>query len=254
MIYLRKYATLTVAGTTAIVIPITKFGSTRWAKGVDWTPAAGDVKIQIDGGAVANVVNLPTAIAFGNTAMWQFIPTAAELTGKHIKVAVSDNGVAVEDDGFIIETFGNAAAFYQADVSANAIPANTTQLMGTSLSEGAAGRLATAFTTLFNVATPVLTAASVNQTGDAFARLGAPAGASTAADIAAIFTTAIAESYRANGAVGTPAQLLYELLSFLTEKVKTGTALQGKKLDHSTNGPAWTLNDATNPTSITRAS
>jgi hypothetical protein len=37
----------------------------------------------------------------------------------------------------------------------------------------AAGRLAGSFSTLLNVATPVLTVASVNQTGDSFARIGA---------------------------------------------------------------------------------
>ena len=36
---------------------------------------------------------------------------------------------------------------------------------------------------LFDVASPVLTAASVNQTGDSYARLGAPAGASVSADV-----------------------------------------------------------------------
>jgi hypothetical protein len=253
MIYLRKYNTLTVTGTTAIVIPITKFGSTRWAKGADWTPSAGDVKIRIDAAAAVNVTNLPTAKAMGNTAVWEFILVAAELVGKQIEVTCSDNGVAIEDDGFVVETYGNAAAMYQADISANALPSNAVSVMGTSLTESVTGRVAGAFSHLFDVATPNLTAAMINQTGDAFARLGAPAGASVSADIAALFTTALAESYRTNGAVGTPAQLLYEILSFLTEKAKSGVTVQGKKLDHSTNGPAWTLNDATTPTSITRS-
>ena len=47
------------------------------------------------------------------------------------------------------------------------------KILGTALTEGAAGRLAAAFITLFNVTAPVLTAASVNQTGDAFSRIGA---------------------------------------------------------------------------------
>lgn len=58
-------------------------------------------------------------------------------------------------------------------------------LLTTALTEGAGGRVKAAFTTLFDIAAPVLTAASVNQTGDNFARLGAPVGASISADIAA---------------------------------------------------------------------
>lgn len=48
------------------------------------------------------------------------------------------------------------------------MPVDLTHIFGSILSEGGAGRLATAFTTLFDVASPVLTTASVNQTGDAY--------------------------------------------------------------------------------------
>lgn len=61
-----------------------------------------------------------------------------------------------------------------------------TQILGTALTETSAGYLAAGLKKLFDVASPVLTAASVNQTGDAFARLGAPAGASVSADVAAV--------------------------------------------------------------------
>jgi len=62
---------------------------------------------------------------------------------------------------------------------------NLSHLMGTILTESVGGYLAAAFIKLFDVETPALTAASVDQTGDAFTRLGAPAGASLAADVAA---------------------------------------------------------------------
>ena len=60
-----------------------------------------------------------------------------------------------------------------------------TWILGTLLTE-TAGQIAAGFKKLFDVASPVFTLASVNQTGDGYARLGAPAGASTAADIAAV--------------------------------------------------------------------
>lgn len=68
------------------------------------------------------------------------------------------------------------------------IVANVEHLLGTLLTEGASGRIAAGFKKLFDVAAPVLTAASVNQTGDNYSRLGAPAGASVSADIAAVKT------------------------------------------------------------------
>lgn len=47
------------------------------------------------------------------------------------------------------------------------------QILGTTVTEGAAGRIAAAFQTFFNVASSTLTTAGINQTGDSFARIGA---------------------------------------------------------------------------------
>jgi hypothetical protein len=131
MPFLRKYNTLTVTGTTAIRIPIIKRGVVDFAVSADWTPAAGDVKIAVDGAAAANVTNLPTAVAMGNGAYWEFILTAAELTCKSCVVTVADSATkAVEDQAFIVETFGHASAMYQADFSAANLPANVVQISG----------------------------------------------------------------------------------------------------------------------------
>jgi hypothetical protein len=119
MPFLRKYNTLLVTGTTAIRIPIIKRGVVDFAVGADWTPAAGDVKILIDGTVAANVANLPTAIAGANTGVvWEFVLTAAELLGKQIVVLISDAATkAIEDQCFIVETFGNASAMHAVDYS-----------------------------------------------------------------------------------------------------------------------------------------
>lgn len=138
MPFLRKYNTLTVTGTTAIRIPIIKRAVVDFAVSADWTPAAGDVKIAIDGTAPANVANLPTAVASGNGAFWEFILTAAELSCKQCIVTVVDAATkAVEDQSFIVETFGNASAMYQADLSAANLPANATQLAGQTITAAA---------------------------------------------------------------------------------------------------------------------
>lgn len=125
------------------------------------------------------------------------------------------------------------------------------------------------------------------QTGDSFARLGAPAGASVSADIAAakadtaaikaktdnlpaapaavgdiptaaqnataVLTTAMTESYRADGATGTLAQMQYEIVGHLGESSIAGTTKTVNKIDGITAAATFTLDDATTPTSITRA-
>lgn len=123
MPFLRAYNVLTVTGTTAIRIPMIKRGVVDFAVGADWTPAAGDVKIAINGTAPANVANLPIAVASGNGAFWEFILTAAELTCKQCVVIVADSATkAVEDQSFIVETFGHASAMYVSDLAAANIP------------------------------------------------------------------------------------------------------------------------------------
>ena len=77
-------------------------------------------------------------------------------------------------------------------------------------------------------------------------------GADAVADIWS--TTAIAESYASDGSTGTPAQLLYMIQQATTEFAISGTSLTVKKVDGSTTAGVWTLDDASAPTSRTRAS
>lgn len=63
--------------------------------------------------------------------------------------------------------------------------------------------------------------------------------------------TALTEAYRSTGATGTLAQLLYEILAHLGEHTISGTTKTTKKLDGSTTAKTYTLDDDTNPTSIT---
>lgn len=76
-------------------------------------------------------------------------------------------------------------------------------------------------------------------------------GADAVADI--FSTTTIAEAYAADGAAGTPAQLLYLIQQHLTEFAVGGTTWTTKKLDGSTTAATFTLDDGTSPTSLTRA-
>lgn len=116
------------------------------------------------------------------------------------------------------------------------------------------------------------------QTGDSFARIGAAgAGLTNLGDTrianldaavssrlasasytsppsaATILSTAITEAYRAKGAAPTLAQFMSELLAHLGEKAIVGTTLTINKLDGVTAAETFTLNSATTPTAITRA-
>jgi VCBS repeat-containing protein len=64
---------------------------------------------------------------------------------------------------------------------------------------------------------------------------------------------AFTESYNADGAAPTPIQALCVIMQTLTEASTSGTTMTVKKLDGSTTAFTITLNDASTPTSITRA-
>jgi hypothetical protein len=70
---------------------------------------------------------------------------------------------------------------------------------------------------------------------------------------AAILTQQLIESYAADGAAPTVAQALMMLLQHHQQKSVTGTTVTIKKLDKSTTAGTYTLDSATDPTSITRA-
>lgn len=123
---MRKYGVATATG-THIGIPMVKAGVRDFATGSDWTPAAGDVKVSIDGGAQANITTLPTY----SNGDWIFQLSAAELTGKRVAVRIVDSATkAVDDNGFNIETYGHASALHPFDLgtamSAQAVGSVTT--------------------------------------------------------------------------------------------------------------------------------
>lgn len=78
-------------------------------------------------------------------------------------------------------------------------------------------------------------------------------GTTLPAQISALLTTAMSESYRADGATGSVAQLLYEVMALLGEFSISGTTKQHKKIDGSSNAFASTLDSSTAPTAITRS-
>lgn len=82
----------------------------------------------------------------------------------------------------------------------------------------------------------------------------AAAGASGGIIINGSNSGALTEGYSSLHSAPTFNQLLYEIRSILAEKSVSGTTVTTKKVDGSTTAETFTLNDASAPTSITRAS
>ena len=147
---LRKYGVQ-----TDFYFPLIDAGTNNFAAAADYTHAAGDTKISKDGGAAANVTNVPTVIDMGNAAMWKWTATATEMQAAKIMVVVSDAATkAVEDQMLLVTTHGNDSAEHAFDMDT----ANVTL----------------AATTHTGAVIPTVTALTGHtaQTGDSFARIG----------------------------------------------------------------------------------
>ena len=71
--------------------------------------------------------------------------------------------------------------------------------------------------------------------------------------LSATGSAALTEGYAADGATATLNQILYMIWCAVHEFAISGTTMTGKKLDGSTTAMTWTLDDATNPLTRTRA-
>lgn len=166
------------------------------------------------------------------------LPTAAE----NADAVWDEDATAHQTQGTFGQAIGDPAAdtntIYKATVTdaANAtVGADTTALIATALTEA-------------GVRTAVgLASANLDTQLDAL-----PTAAENAT---AVLTTAMTESYAADGATATLAQALYQLLGRQYEFAISGDTLTVKKLDGATTAMTFTLAPAGGPyTSITRAS
>lgn len=101
MIVLRPYNT---AG--SVTFTLRQAGSDAFATSSHWTPAAGDVKLSLEGGTQANATNLPT---FAN-GQWTLSLAATELQAARVRVNIDD--VDIIPESILIETYGHASAAY----------------------------------------------------------------------------------------------------------------------------------------------
>lgn len=121
--------------------------------------------------STANVVLIPLAVTF------EQLPTAAPGANTGLPTVDANNNIHGVQPGTGTGQLNPAAGkvpatLAAADVSGN-LPTALQAILATALSETTAGNLAGAFKHLLDVATPALTAASANQTGDSYGLIGA---------------------------------------------------------------------------------
>ncbi len=87
-------------------------------------------------------------------------------------------------------------------------------------------------------------------TGDPYARLGAPVNGTISADIQMRPTTAMTESYSADGSVGSLEQTVQEIKQFLMDMAVTGVGITVYKVDGVTTAYSLTTNSVALPTTV----
>lgn len=132
-----------------------------------------DSEVSKDGGTFADCTNEATEIATAS-GMYYLDLTSTEMNADCVAIIVKTSTSGAKTVPIVI--YPQEMGDIKVDVQS---------ILGTLLTE-TAGQIAAGFKKLFDVASPVFTLVSVNQTGDGYARLGAPAGASHAADVAAV--------------------------------------------------------------------
>ena len=236
-------------------------------------PQSGDAFARLGAPAGASVSADVAAVKVDTAAI--LVDTGTTLDGR-IPAALTADGNIKADTlrvGGTLQTAGNLAALIATvddllDTEVQAIFDRLGAPAGASMSADVAAIKADAVTLLARIIGTLATGTHNPQTGDSFARIGA-AGASLT-DLGGMSTTmkaqvnaevvdvegtdTLPDSYAADGAQPTTRQAILAILQVLTEITISGTTMTVKKPDGSTTAMTFTLNSATDPTSVTRAS
>jgi hypothetical protein len=153
---------------------------------VDAVHASGDTVIMKDEAAETSTSNSFTDEGQG----YSIVITATEMEAARVVVYIVDQGTkAWLDTAFVVETYGNASAMHAFDLDTATQGVNVTQISGDSPAADNAEAFfdGTGYAGTNNVIPTVTTLTGhTAQTGDNYARIGAPAGASVSADVAAV--------------------------------------------------------------------
>ena len=196
-----------------------------------------------------------------------YAPTQAETNGDHVAVSFAGTGALTQT----IQVYTTFPQTVDNDTKISLIP--TTAMRGTD-SAATASQVAAlnnfnpSSDAVANVTLVATTTTNTDMVGTNDALLAASYTApdnsgisQTQVDIAAlnnisvsqILTTQMTESYSADGVAPTLAQSLFLTMQNLQDYTYIGTVQTVKKIDGSTTAATYTLDDAINPTSKTRA-
>lgn len=187
------------------------------------TLATGDAKVSIDGAALGDLTVLPD-VDPNSSKLVKVALSSDEMNGDNIQVILSDAAGAEWCDTMInIQTTAR-------QIDDLAFPTVT----GRSLDVTATGAAGIDWGNIENPTTTVVFSGS------------------TIATLTQL-TATLADSIPADGTRPSVASGILMLCRFLCERAVVGTTMTVKKEDGSTSSMTFTLNDASNPTSITRA-
>ena len=232
------------------------------------TFADGDITVSIDGATFDNIATLPTQLA--STGVLPVALTAAEMNGDVIIVKFVDaTGAEWQDQ--LVTIITDAYQISDIETLTDGIEADTTEIL-TRLPDATAGAAGGLFIAGANAATSITTALTANITGNLSGSVGSVTGAvgsvtgavgsvtgnvggNVTGSVASVLTdTAILpDSVAADGTRPTPNQALLMISRFLFERGVVGATMTVYKEDGATASMTFTLNDATTPTAITRA-
>jgi hypothetical protein len=232
------------------------------------TLTTGDVKVSIDGGALQNIATLPVVTPAASKAILVSL-SSTEMNADNTQVIFSDAaGSEWADALFNIQTTARQIddlAFPSTsgrglDVSATGeagidwgnigSPTATNTLSATTI---AVTQVVASVSGAVGSVTGAVGSVGGNVVGS-IGSLATQAKADVNAEVVDVVgVDVIADSVPADGSRPTIQQALYMIAQFLTERAVSGLTMTVNKPNGSTTLMTFTLNDAANPTSITRA-
>jgi hypothetical protein len=195
----------------------------------------------ITAGTITTVTNLTNA------------PTAGDLTATmktSIGTAVAASAVASVTGNVGGNVTGSVGSVTGAVGSVTGAVGSVTGNVGGNVT-GSVGSIATGGITTASFASGAINAAAI--AADAIGASELAADGITEI-VTGVLTTAMTEAYPTDGSTMTVAQALYLIAQTIGEFSISGTTLTVRRTDGSTTAATYTLNDATSPTSRTRAS
>lgn len=215
------------------------------------TLAAGDAKVSIDGGALANLATLPAVTPAAGKSVKITLSTS-EMNGDNITVVLSD---AAGDEWCDLVINIQTSARQIDDLSIlDAQDARDAMKLTPTAGGGASGSVDYLLAAIAGDVEGIFSDTDEVIPAQIAALNNLSAAQVNAEVVDALTVDVVADSVAADGSRPTIAQAVLMLTRFLMERSVSSTTMTVKKEDGSTSSMTFTLNSASAPTSITRAS